>query len=223
MEERFIRSARYTGVLALIALAVWAYYAWSAPVIVNPPGQKILYVHVPNAAPTYLGFILTAVGGIGFLSTRGAAWDRFALASAEVGVLFCTLLLVSGPIWAKAAWGAWWVWDLRLLATAVLWFIYVAYLFLRSFAEGSDAVRTFAAVYGVLGTLAIPFVRYAVELAGSRTMHPTQADRSIEGVAATLVAGTIAFLLVFCWLLAKRLAVARLEAVLDDARRRAAA
>ncbi len=218
MEERIIRSARYTGVLALLALAVWAYFVWAAPVIVNPTGQKILYVHVPNVAPAYLGFILTAVGGIGFLSTRSRAWDRFSLACAEVGVFFCTLLLVSGPIWAKASWNTWWEWDLRLIATMVLWFIYVAYLFLRSFAEGSDAARTFAAVYGVLGTLAIPFVRFAVELAGSKTMHPAQADRSIEGVATALQVGVIAFLVVFCWLVAKRLAIARLEATLDERR-----
>lgn len=219
MEERIIRSARYSGVLALLALAVWAYYVWAAPAIINPPGQSILYVHVPNVAPAYLGFILCAVGGVGFLSTRGEAWDRFALASAEVGVFFCTLLLVSGPIWAKAAWNTWWEWDLRLIATTVLWFIYVAYLFLRSFAEGSDSARTFAAVYGVLGVLGIPFVRFAVELAGSKTMHPTSADRSIEGIGAALLAGTLAFLVVFGWLLAKRLAIARLEAILDEQRR----
>ena len=219
MEERIIRSARYSGVLALLALALWAYCVWAAPLVIDPPGQKILYVHVPNVAPAYLGFILTAIGGIGFLSTRSDEWDRLALACAEVGVVFCTLLLVSGPIWAKAAWNAWWVWDLRLIATTVLWFIYVAYLFLRSFAEGSDSARTFAAVYGVLGTLAIPFVRFAVDLAGSRTLHPTQADRSIEGVATALLAGTIAFLLIFCWLVAKRLAVARLEATIAEQRR----
>ena len=216
MEERIIRSARYTGALALLALAVWAYFVWAAPVIVNPTGQKILYVHVPNVAPAYLGFILTAVGGIGFLSTRSRAWDRFSLACAEVGVFFCTLLLVSGPIWAKASWNTWWEWDLRLVATMVLWFIYVAYLFLRSFSEGSDAARTFAAVYGVLGTLAIPFVRFAVELAGAQTMHPAQADRSIEGVATALWAGFVAFLVVFCWLVAKRLSIARLEAILEE-------
>lgn len=218
MEERIIRSARYTGVLALLALAVWAGFVWAAPVVVNPPGQKILYVHVPNAIPAYLGFILTAVGGIGFLSTRREEWDRLAVACAEVGVLFCTLLLVSGPIWAKAAWHTWWVWDLRLIATSVLWFIYVAYLFLRSFAEGSDAARTFASVYGVLGTLAIPFVWFAVDVAGGQTMHPTEADRSLEGVKNALQMGMVAFLLVFAWLVAKRLGVARLEAVVAEKR-----
>ena len=218
MEERIIQSARYTGVLAWIALGVWAYLVWAAPVVANPPDQKILYVHVPNVAPAYLGFILTAVGGIGFLSTRREAWDRFALASAEVGVLFCTLLLVSGPIWAKAAWNEWWAWDLRLIATTVLWFIYVAYLFLRSFAEGSDAARTFASVYGVLGTLAIPFVKFAVDIAGAKTMHPSEADRTIDAVATTLGMGTLAFLVVFAWLVAKRLGVARLEAIVAERR-----
>ncbi|MBW2416074.1 MAG: cytochrome c biogenesis protein CcsA [Deltaproteobacteria bacterium] len=190
MEERLIRSARYTGLLALAALAVWAYLAWTAPVEkVQGVIQKIMYVHVPNVGPAYLGFVLTAVGGIGFLATRREAWDRFALASAEVGVVFCSLILLSGPLWAKPAWGVWWVWDLRLTSTVVLWFIYVAYLFLRAFAAGS-------------------------------TLHPTDPSRQglPPGIAAALRSGMVAFLLIFAWLVARRLGVARLEALVEEHR-----
>ncbi len=128
MEERIVRSARVLGPVALIATAIWlAMVGLYAPVeAVQGIVQKIFYVHVPCALPAYLGFILTAVGGIGFLSTREEAWDRLALSGAEVGVIFCTLIVVTGPIWAKPVWGHWWVWDLRLTSTLVLWFIYVA-------------------------------------------------------------------------------------------------
>jgi heme exporter protein C len=175
--------------------------------------QKIFYVHLPCILPAYLGFLLTAVGGAAYLRTRDAAWDRLAAAAAEVGVVFCTLMLVTGPLWARPIWGHWWVWDLRVTLTLVLWFIYVAYLFLRAFAFGSDAARTFASVYGIAGTAVIPFVYYAVDIAGGRTIHPPNPAR--EGLPAEMVAavlaGMAALLLVFGYLLARRLEVARLE------------
>lgn len=219
MQQAFARSARVTGPLALVALGIWlAMVALVAPEeAVQGVVQKIFYVHVPCWPPAYLGFVLTAVGGIGFLRTRDERWDRFAVSAAEIGVLFCTLGLISGPIWAKPVWGHWWVWDLRLTSALVLWFIYVAYLFLRAFAPGSDPARTFAAIYGIAGTVAIPFVYYAVDLARGATLHPSNPAR--EGLppemAWTLVAGLVAFLIVFAYLLAVRFEVANLEAELE--------
>ena len=150
MELWIIRSARATGIAALVAIALWLTLVVAVAPIERVQGvvQKIFYAHVPCWPPAYLGFLLTAVGGVGFLATRREAWDRLALSAAEVGVFFCTLGLVTGPIWAKPVWGEWWVWDLRLTSTLILWFIYVAYLFLRGFAFGTDTARTFAAVYG---------------------------------------------------------------------------
>jgi len=216
VEERVIRWARPLGVLAALGLVVWlGMVIFVAPMErVQGVIQKILYVHVPCVLPAYLGFILAAIGGLGFLRTRGEQWDRLALSGAEVGMVFCTLILLTGPIWAKPAWGHWWVWDLRLTSTLVLWFIYVAYLFLRSFVIGSDTARTFASVYGIAGTAAIPFVYFAVDLARGSTLHPSNPAR--EGLpasmATTWIVGTGAFLLVFLYLVVRRLEVARLEA-----------
>jgi heme exporter protein C len=201
VEERAIRAARVLGSLAPAER-------------IQGIVQKIFYVHVPCWLPAYLGFVLTAVGGIGYLATRDERWDRMALSAAEVGVFFCTLGLITGPIWAKPIWGHWWVWDLRLTATLVLWFIYVAYLFLRAFAIGSDAARTLASVYGIVGTAMIPFVYYAVDIARGATLHPENPARA--GMDArmgwTLMLGLLAFALVFAYLLVRRLEVARLEA-----------
>ena len=216
MEDRIIRWARLFGPLALVALVVWlGLVIFVAPIEkVQGITQKIFYVHVPCTTPAYLGFVLTAVGGIGYLRSRKEHWDRLALSGAEVGVVFCTLILITGPLWAKPVWGHWWVWDLRLVTTLVLWFTYTAYLFLREFAFGSDAARTFASVYGIAGTTVIPFVIFAVDLARGRTMHPS--DPAKEGLppemAWTLQAGVIAFLLVFAYLVGRRLELARLEA-----------
>jgi heme exporter protein C len=159
------------------------------------------------------------VFGIGFLRTRTESFDRMAVAAAEVGVLFCTLGLITGPIWAKPVWGVWWVWDLRLTSTLILWFIYVAYLFLRAFALGSDTAKSFAAVYGILGTALIPLVYYAVDLAQGSTLHPSNPAR--EGLppemATTVLAGIGAYLLAFAYLAARRLEVAVLEAAAEEA------
>jgi len=219
LEERVIGSTRVTGPLAIAALGIWAALVYLAPSdAAQGLIQKIFYVHVPTVAPTYLGFILTAVGGLGFLASRQEQWDRLALSGAEVGVVFCTLILVSGPIWAKPAWGVWWVWDLRLTSTLVLWFIYVAYLFLRAFAAGNDSARTFASIYGIAGTLCIPFVYYAVDLAGGSTLHPSNPAREglPPGMARAIIAGLAAFLVVFAWLVATRLGNACLEAEIEE-------
>ena len=84
------------------------------------------------------------------LDSTTRSYDRVALASAEVGVLFCTLVIVTGPIWAKGTWGHWWSWDPRLTVTLLQWFVYLSYLLLRSFTEGSTRTARFAAVYGVV-------------------------------------------------------------------------
>ena len=222
--EARVGFARGVGVAALAMLALWlGMVVFYAPIEqVQGIVQKIFYVHIPAIIPTYLGFALTAVGGIGFLRTRRASWDQLSASGAEVGVLFCSLMLVVGPIWAKPVWGHWWVWDLRLTSTLILWFIYVAYLFLRGLAFGSDSARTFTAIYGIIGTAAIPFVYFAVDLAQGSTMHPSNPAR--EGLPAemgrTAGAGLIAFVLVFAWLVARRIEVAALEAHEVEARAR---
>ncbi len=127
-----------SGVALGFQTALWAYRVISAP-IDSTQGviQKILYVHVPCWFAAYAGFGVTAICGALYLWKNDERFDRVAVAGAEVGVLFCTLGLISGPIWAKGTWGHWWAWDPRLTVTLMLWFIYLAYLLLRSFTEGS--------------------------------------------------------------------------------------
>ncbi len=214
-EDRAIRSTRVTGPLSLVLGVLWlGMVVFYAPIEkVQGVVQKIFYVHVPCAPAAYLGFVFTAVGGIGYLRTRKLSWDRVAQSSAEVGVLFCTLILISGPIWAKPIWGHWWVWDLRLTSILVLWFIYVAYLFLRGLTFGSDTARTFASIYGIVGTAGIPFVYYAIDIARGSTLHPENPARAglPPEMAWTLVVGVLAFLVCYFYLTAQRLEIARVE------------
>ncbi len=168
-------------VLACLATAAVALVVTAPSDRVQGVVQKILYVHVPCAFAAYLGFAITAVAGALYLWRNDERFDRVAASAAEVGVLFCTLNIVSGPIWAKATWGHWWAWDPRLTVTLLLWFVYVAYLLLRSFTEGGARTARFAAVYGILGVFAVPLNYFAIDLFGGAAMHPENLERGSLG------------------------------------------
>jgi heme exporter protein C len=133
--------------------------------------QKIFYIHVPAAWVAFLAFGLVAIAGGVFLWLRDQRLDRFAESSAEVGVVFTTVVLITGPLWAKPIWGTYWAWwDVRLISTLFLWFIYVAYIVLRGAVESPELRARYSAVLGILGALLIPFIHLSVYLFA--TMHP---------------------------------------------------
>jgi heme exporter protein C len=174
-------------VLVTIALMVWGYYQaiYVAP---NDAMQgeifRIIYYHVPSFAVAFVFFGVSLIGSMGFLAFRNShpgraqIADALALAGAEVGVVFCTVGLTTGPLWARRAWGIWWTWDARLTTTLVLWLIYVSYLLLRRFAAGPQ-VQTLAAVLGIFGALDVPIVYMANRW--WRTQHPAPVFGGAEG------------------------------------------
>ena len=205
--ERIARVRRPLGALLAPLVLAWAWSVLAAP-IDSTQGviQKILYVHPPLAYGAYLGFVLTAFGGALYLWKQRAIYDQLAVAGAEVGVVFCTLMMVTGPIWAKGTWGHWWTWDPRLTLTLLLWFVYLAYLLLRSFTEGSERTARFAAVYGVAGTALIPLNYFVIELAEGRSVHPQNLERGSLGAGMGLpfLIANLAAFLAFVWLVALR-------------------
>ena len=209
------RADRPTGVALLVIAAAWLAAVARAPEDASQGViQKILYVHPPLAFAAYLGFGLTALAGALYLWRGDEAWDRLARAAAAVGVLFCTLVVVTGPIWARGTWGRWWSWDFRLTLTLLLWFVYLAYLLLRGFTEGSERAARFAAVYGIAGLAVIPLNYFAIELAGGRSMHPENLGRGSLGAGMGLpfLLGVAASLVAFLHLLARRVEVESLRA-----------
>ncbi len=160
------------------ALMIWGYYQ---AIYVAPDDAlqgyifRIIYYHVPSATVAFLFFAISLLGSIGYLTWRRSrpSWaqvsDAWALSGAEVGVVFCTVVLITGPIWGRRAWGIWWTWDARLTTTLVLWLIYVSYLLLRRFAAGPQ-MQTLAAVLGIFGALDVPIVYMSNRW--WRTQHP---------------------------------------------------
>ena len=132
--------------------------------------QKIYYIHVPAAISAYLALGIVAVTSVVYLWLKDPRADRVAESAAEVGLLFTTVVLTTGPFWAKPIWGTWWSWDMRLNLTMFLWFLTLAYLVMRSVVD-DDAMRArYSAVLGILAALLIPFIHLSVYM--FRTMHP---------------------------------------------------
>lgn len=123
--------------------------------------QRIFYFHVPFALGSFLAFGVVLVASVGYLARRSLSFDRAAHAAVEVGFLYCTLVLLTGPVWAKAAWGVWWTWDARLTSTLMLWLIFASYLFLRTYMADDPRLPRFASVLGILGALNVPVVYYS--------------------------------------------------------------
>jgi heme exporter protein C len=182
--------------------------------------QKIFYIHVPSAWIAFLAFFLTAIAGSVWLFIKDARLDRFAESSAEVGVIYTTGVLITGPLWGKTIWGAWWVWDARLTSTLFLWFLFLGYLVLRAAVDEREARARYSAVVGILGALLIPFIHLSVYL--FRTQHPTPVIANVAGIQAppemtrTLFIALGAFTVLYVALVRQRIALAvERDALLD--------
>jgi len=188
--------------------------------------QRIFYFHVSSAWVAFLGFFVVAGASAVHLWTGSRAADRLAQAAGEVGVLFCTLVLITGPLWARPIWGVWWTWDPRLTMTVILWAIYASYLMLRAFGGEDEAVRRYAAVLGIVGVLDIPIIMVSVRLL--RGIHPAVLTRNEGGTGlvdpwmrAGLAVSALALILLAAWLVQLRVRTARLADELAALRRAA--
>ncbi len=169
--------------------------------------QRIFYVHVPSAWLGFLGFLVVAAAGGGYLATGKAVYDRIAQAACEAGVLFTTLVLITGPIWAKNDWGVYWTWDARLTSTFVLWLTYVGYMMLRANALDPVRMKRILAVYGIVAFLDVPFVYMSITW--FRTQHPAPVVGPKGGglqpdMRTALFVCGIAFLLLFAGTVIRR-------------------
>lgn len=124
--------------------------------------QKIFYIHVSSAWCAFLAFFVTFAYSILYLVKRKRIFDTYAYVSAEIGVFFTTIVLTTGPIWAKSSWNTWWVWEPRLITTLILWFIYMAYIMIRQMDGVWDKKARLAAVFGILGFADVPIVFFAI-------------------------------------------------------------
>jgi len=169
---RMLRVGRWLTAIGLVLLAGVYVRALAYTPIEATQGmaQKIFYLHVPAAIWAETAMILVGLASVVYLFTKDPRLDRFAASSAEVGTVFCAIVLTTGPIWGKPIWGTWWSWDARLTFTLFLFLIYVGYLLLRGAVADPGARARFAAVIGICGMCEVPFIHLSVYM--FPTLHP---------------------------------------------------
>lgn len=183
--------------------------------------QKILYIHAPAAWVAFMAFGLVALVSILYLWLKDPKFDLIAESSAEIGLMFTTVVLITGPLWAKPVWGTYWTWDARLTLTLFMWFIYVGYVILRGAVDDKAMRARYSAVLGIVGAALIPFIHVSVYI--FRTLHPQpvlmkpDAPSMPPAMTITLLSSLAAFTVLYIWLLRDRykLAVER-EAAADS-------
>ena len=165
-----MKAVNAAAVIALLAASAYGAFFLVPTEVTMGIVQRIFYLHAPCGMTALAAFLICFVGNLGYLFKREGKWDWLSVSAAEVGLAFCTVVLITGPIWAKPAWGVYWAWDARLTSTLVLWLLYLSYLILRTMIDDPDRRSLVSAFYGVFIFLDVPLVYGSIWW--WRTQHP---------------------------------------------------
>jgi heme exporter protein C len=212
MSENFFSAAR--AITAFLLLAGVFFTLGVAPPMAGPDGVylgeafRIFYFHVPAAWCSFLSLFVSFVASIGYLWKRTPGWDAVAVAGAEVGWVLAGIVITTGPIWGKAAWGAWWIWEPRLTSFLVLWLLYLGYLVLRKAIEEPDRRARYAAILSIIAFLDVPIIYFSIRLWGS-IGHPAPGGGFLQDpvIRTVLLANVAAFMTATGYFIARRAAL----------------
>ena len=216
-----VRDGLFIASAGLMALVLYLVFFWVPTEQNLGVSQRIFYFHVPLGWLGMVSIVVVAVGSGMHLITRSPKWDSLAYAAAELGVIFASLILVTGAIWAKPVWGVWWTWDAKLTTTLILWFIYVAYLMVRAYGpKGSQGAR-YGAVVALIGAIDAPIIYMAT--IWWRSAHPelnigplAESGGLESRMYTTFLISLVAFTVLYVYLLVERYALHRTEASVDE-------
>lgn len=204
--------------IALVLGALYMAFIFAPEEQVMGAVQRIFYFHVASAWIAFFAFFVTFAFSLMFLIRQDFRFDDIAESSAEIGIMFCTIVLITGPIWARPIWGVWWTWDPRLTTTTILWFIYAGYIMLRKFIEEPDKRAKFAAAIGIIGFIDVPIVFFSIRW--WRTIHPNVVQKGGGGLAPdmlkTLMISLLAFSVLYLAMMLKRVKIASLTRKIDS-------
>jgi heme exporter protein C len=198
VSQKAISSLFVATVLATVGLmlaSIWQIFAVAPVETVMGIVQKIFYFHVPAAYVMYIGAGACLIGSVWYLGFGNEKADAFAQAGAELAVAFGTMVMVTGPLWGRKAWGTYWTWDPRLTTTLLALLIYVAYLVLRAFGGEGEAEKKFAAALGILGIADVPIIHFSVQKWSGQ--HPTVINKGGGGIAKEMVPALLLSLAAF--------------------------
>lgn len=174
--------------------------------------QKIFYIHVASALTMYCGFFIAFISGIFYLIERKTFWDQLCVSAVEVGFVFCSVVLSTGPLWAKPVWGVWWTWDPRLTTTFLLWLIYAGFILARSYVENDAFKAKLSSIIAIVAFIDVPLIHYSVKL--WRGVHPSvisNKDGLPTSMKTTLILTFFATILIFITLFKARLNQLKME------------
>lgn len=198
---------------ALSMLVLWMVFFWVPTEANQGVVQRIFYMHVPAAWVAFMAFGIVAFASAVYLWLGDERADMAAVAAAEGGMVFTAIVLLTGPLWGKIAWGTYWTWEPRLTLTLLLFFIYLGYFMVRSATENPEKGKRFAAVVGIVGALDIPLIH--VSVLWFRSLHPQPVVLKAEGpslhpdMLATLLTGLLAFTVLFAGVMILRYGLER--------------
>lgn len=196
-----------------MSIALYMVFIWSPIEKVMREVQKIFYFHVGTAWVGFFAFFVVFVCSIMYLKTKERKWDIIAASAAEIGVVFITLVIITGPIWAKSAWNTWWTWEPRLTTSLILWFIYIAYVLVRASSVENEKKARLSAIFGIIGFVDVPIVFLSIKWWS--VAHPFLIENgkmSLEpAMFQTLMVSVLAFTLLFFYLLQKGIAISKAQ------------
>lgn len=207
-----------TGVTMVIALYMTFIYAPTDTM--QGPVQRVFYLHLPMAWIAYLAFFIVFVASIAYLIKRNRRWDQVARSSAEVGLVFTTLVIITGALWGRPIWGTYWEWDARLTTTLILWFIYLGYFMIRAYISDQERAMRYAAVVGIIGFIDVPIIHMSVRW--WRTLHPEPIVTQSGGPAMpdsmlyTMGVSLLAFTLFFAYLVYQKILIEQSRDEISD-------
>jgi heme exporter protein C len=224
--QGLVRDAVFAVSVGLMGVTLYLIFFWVPTELNLGVSQRIFYFHVPLGWLGMLSIVLVAIASLMYLLTGKEKWDNLAYSTAELGVVFASLILVTGVIWGKGDLGWWWTWDAKLTTTLILWFIYVAYLMVRAYApRGSQGAR-YGAVVALIGAVDAPIIYMAT--VWWRTAHPELNTGPLaeeidalgsSKIYATLLVSLVAFTALYISMLMERYSLRRSETALDEVHR----
>jgi heme exporter protein C len=223
MEKTFPLRVHLALTLVWLVIAFYMIFLYAPEELTMGEAQRIFYIHFPSGMTAIIAYGIVALASVVYLWRRSQSADDLAYAAAEVGFIFCSCVLVTGPLWAKPAWGIWWTWDARLTSTFVLWLLFIAYLMLRSYLINPGQASTLGAVVGIIGGVDALIDYMAIRW--WRTQHPQPVLAGGPGswldprMWRTVFVAWGAFLCLFFYLVRQRVRLAEARRELSFVRR----
>lgn len=221
--SKFFHSLPPILVSTLLLIDLALIFLWAPTELVLGEVQRIFYFHVPAAMVGFIAFALVAIGSIGYLWKRTQIWDQLAHSSVEIGVVFFTVALISGAIWAKPVWGTWWTWDPQLTTTFVLWIVYLVYLMVRIYSNANEQAARYCAIIGIMGFPLVLLVYRAAELWSGihpeTVIGPGAEDGALDSKISTVFLFSLAtFITLFIYFLQQRMLLHKSENMIQSLR-----